>query len=263
MFRPLRNDKGNVTLLTLFTLVGILFVSGIMLYFFSTHIVRRQSQNVTDSAALAAVQVLKDRYEEAMQDEASRELDRVLDEANRWIDDWIRSHSSSVPPAAPGGSPGLPAASPAGPAPSPPDPPTLEDALRELGVSSEVIALVYPRYLFRKEYDYLKVVKDPYFAFTAERNGDLLYDTYLGSSGEIQAAVRDIIARNNGTAGDRGAIWFPTDNEPKLSLTAGAELKLEKVGFDEDIYSEAGASIHSKDFPIAMSNQVPRQIPLN
>lgn len=256
------DQKGNITLVALFTLVGFVFISMAMLYFFSTHIVRRQSQNVTDSAALAAAQILRNNYEEAMQDEASRELDKALQEAADRIQEWLRDNSPTPPPAsapAPTGSD----LSPATPAPSPPDPPNLGEMLAEMGVSREVIALVYPTYTFRKEDDYLSVVKDPYFAFTAKRNGAILYDSYLSSAGEIQSAAKDIIVRNHGTGGDEGEIRFPVDNEPKLSLTAGAELKIEKIRVDEKVYSHAGAGINSKDFPIAMSNQVPRQIPLN
>ncbi|WJH34640.1 hypothetical protein N6H14_33635 [Paenibacillus sp. CC-CFT747] len=266
--RPLNNEKGSMSILSLFTVIGVVAGSVWMLYFFMGFIEKRQSQNIADAAALAASQELRDRYEDAMKDKVVRVSDAFKKDILELVEDLLKkaAEPSPSPSGEPGPSPAEPTPEPT-PAPSPSptlNPGQLKKDRKELflklateaGVGRALAEKLYDG--LDKDKDWLMVVTDEYFknldvdGFTADLNGSLLCDTYRQNSGMIKNAVSTIVQMNGGSL-EEASITFPNEQEPKMFVKAGREMNITNISFKKNITSLAAGGLGSKKFDIDVS----------
>lgn len=244
-----RNERGSTAIFTVF-LLGIVFVASIFLfYFFNVYVEKRQSQNLADGVALAAVDVLRTEFKKDMQDSVSENV------ALLW--QTVRAIYDAQP------DPPVPDEDVDPPPPPPPPKKTMEEILREL-ISNQELADKLVSGSFRLADDWLLVVNESYFArhYTAERNGDRLYDAYVQNASLIEVAVKGVVDRNNGERAGT-VISFPIDGEPLLYAEAVNRVVYEAViALDEELAARSAGSIGSRHFPIDVSRKPVRRIVL-
>jgi|GEM_PF-1693004 len=244
-----RNERGSTAIFTVF-LLGIVFVASIFLfYFFSVYVEKRQSQNIADGVALAAVDVLRTEFKKDMQDSVSENVALLRQRVQELYD------AQPDPPE--------PDEDEEGESPPPPPKKTREEILREL-ISGQELADKLVSGRFRLADDWLLVVKETYFAsqYTADRNGDRLYDAYVQNAGLIEAAVRGVVDRNGGER-EGTVISFPIDGKPLLYAEAVNKVVFESVvAVDEELAARSAGSIGSSHFAIDVSRKPVRKIML-
>lgn len=253
--KHLANERGSVALFTVF-LLGLSFVAAVVLfYLFSVHTEKRQSQNIADAVALAAADVLGDAFKQEMMESVSDNL-LLLDEELGQSEEEEQPEPSDAPP---------PSGEPEGggePEETPP-PKTKEDRLRELLTSSELAAKLIGG-TFDLEKDWLLVVEEPFFAedYTAERNGERLYEAFLHNAGDIEAAAKQLIDKNKGERSGT-VISFPMDGEPSLQVEAFNKVQFEAVVHVEDVLgARSASSVSSSHFDIDVSMKTVKEIRL-
>lgn len=231
----LRSEKGSMSIVTLFTLAMVIVGSIFLFYFFTAYIEKRQSQNIADAASLAAAQELRDKFEQEMKRKTGEtigdfmtELDSAYNaivpvETRPPYDDFKKTY--------------------------------IGDHLRTEELKQKLAAGT-----FDNDEDWLLVVKEPYFQskFTAQANGDLLYDAFNQNAAAIRAAAEYAIALNRGKP--TGKITFPDEQKPKLLLEATRTVRIDTVGVDKEINSVASAGVSSASFDIDVSGKTPREI---
>lgn len=226
----LSDERGSMSLVTVFTLAVVLIGSVFLFYFFTVYIEKRQAQNIADAASLVAAQTLSDKYEEQMQhkaEEAWTDFKTMLEEELALMPEDEKS--------------------------------SIEEIAADKYLQKEVLLpfLNGTKQFDRKE-DWLLIVQEPYFqenGFSARQNGDMLYDTYRQHASVIQAAVRTTIALNHGK--ETGELTFPIDRKPKLILEAAAVINIDKIDLEKDIRAAAASSIGSKNMEIDVSTKPP------
>jgi len=244
-----QNERGSTAIFTVF-LLGIVFVASIFLfYIYSVYIEKRQSQNLADGVALAAVDVLRTEFKQDMQDSVSENVTLLWQKVQELYD------AQPDPPETDEDEEG-------GHQPPPPPPKkTKEEILREL-ISDQALADKLVDNSFRVADDWLLVVNEAYFAshYTAERNGDRLYDAYLQNASRIEAAVKGVVDRNNGER-DGTVISFPIDGQPLLHAEAVNKVVYETlIQVDEELAARSAGSIGSSHFAIDVSRKPVRKI---
>jgi len=256
----LGDQRGSMSIVAFCTLGFVIIGSIFLFYFFTAFIEKRQAQNIADAASLAAARQLRDDFEKAMQDKA----DQVLQEFNGMIDQLIAAESDSdegsgEPADGSGGPPAEDGSAPEAKEPPVPGTPEYKDLLARFIKSRELLdKLAAGTYDSAK--DWLLVVKEPYFhgKFSAQANGDLLYDIFNRHAGDISYAARLAIEQNHGKP--EGSLTFPDDGKPKFVLEAARTMKIDKVGLERDIKARSAAGVSSKDFDIDVGSKPPRTI---
>ncbi|RXT07825.1 pilus assembly protein TadG-related protein [Ammoniphilus sp. CFH 90114] len=222
------NERGSIAILALYTVLAVIAGTMIISHFFGVYVVKRQSQNVADSASLAAVQVLKQKYEEEMKDK----VDYVLHEF--WVDidlEIATCLASGVLPCL-----------------------TKEELVEQRIQDARLRQMLLDP---TSEVEWLLVVTEPYFSgeFTAQKNGDRLYDVCRREASAIRAAALDLSVRNEGSS--QLTLTFPVDGEPKVQVKGHKTINIDQiVTFSEDIPSYSAAGLQTS-FDIDVSHKVP------
>jgi len=229
------NEKGSMSIVTLCTLALVIAGSIYMFYFFAVYIEKRQAQNIADAASLAAVQVLRDKFEEAMKKKTGETVEQFLAE--------LSSEYEAIDPEE--GRPPFEEFKKS----------YINDHLQSDELKRKLIADSYDN-----DDDWPLVVKEKHFAdlFTARKNGDMLYDAYNQNAGLIQAAAQDAIELNHGKPS--GKITFPDEKKPKLLLEASRTIRIDAIGLEKEIVTVAAAGVGSKHFDLDGSGKTPRDI---
>jgi hypothetical protein len=239
-----RKEEGNVTIFGLFLVMAAIVGFVYLTYFYGGFIVRRQAQNAVDSAALAAAIELRNRFEENMAKKADESAVGLIDEVEEEVRQCEMSRDEDDPPC-----------------------PTEEDLIREkisdAALEQKLVAWQQGSSgAFDAEKDWLLVVTEKYFAsdYTAEKNGDVLYDTYLQFSNEIKNAALEAAAKNDGKADVK--IQFPVDQVPKLTVRGAKTYDLDALlsGSSVDVPALAATGVSDDLFPIDVSGKVPATI---
>lgn len=225
----LNNERGNVTFATLYMLMFIIVGSFILLQLYGVYISRRQAQNIADSAALAAVQELRNKYEQEMQSRVSVALSDFWTE----VSDYQNSFEE--------------------------DPPSTEEVVRSW-ISDTTLQ---DQLLGYASLDWARVVNENWFKnrgyFGPQRNGDILYEVCLSNSTSIKNTAKTLIEKNRGKGNDF-SIQFPAEQEPKILLTAKKTFKIGMetiINFQsqDDVPATSAAGIDAP-FPIDVANKV-------
>ncbi|MBP1930701.1 pilus assembly protein TadG-related protein [Ammoniphilus resinae] len=228
----LRDENGSISILAIYTVLLVVAATFLISHFFHGYVVKRQSQNVADSAALAAVQVLKEKYEEEMKQRVELELLDFWNEINFELADCLAT----------------------GLTPCLTKEELVQDKIQNPDLEAKLLAyLLYPA----GEIDWLLVMKEPYFAgeFTARKNGDVLYDVCRREASLIHSVSVDLASKNQGE--NQLSLTFPVEGEPKLLVEGSKKLEVDTiVQFSGDIPSASAAGI-SADFDIDVSHKTP------
>ncbi|MGN7454054.1 pilus assembly protein TadG-related protein [Paenibacillus pasadenensis] len=255
--RLLRDERGGMSLLGIGMMAMFILLAIYLFYFYTVFIEKRQAQNVADAAALAAVETIKELYEEALEQEAGVQA-RKLHEGEQEARRTPEPTPTPVPTPTP--------SSPAGELPDATATPTPSALPSERGEFDD--ERLYDEIVEEERFrdagwlsdNWMRIVRERYFAdsFTATRNGDLLYDTVKRQSGRISAAARETARRNEGLP--NGGLEFPYERKPKFLLESGRTITLETIGIRSDLTAKAAAALGSKEIPIDVSSKVPMMI---
>jgi hypothetical protein len=235
MTTNLFNQKGSMSIVTLFTLAMVIIGSVFLFYFFTAFVEKRQAQNIADASALAAAQVLRDKFEEAMM----KKTDETM---NRFLDTTIPSEYAKLTE----------------------DPKPEFDEFTQRFIDTNIRTDELKQKLLSKSYrndeDWLLVVKEPYFQseYGAQQNGDTLYQAFVQNGQWIEDAARTAAELNHGKP--TGTITFPDEGKPKLLVEAARTIRIDNIGLEKDITTVAAAGVDSKDFEIDVSGKTPREV---
>ncbi|WP_194843262.1 pilus assembly protein TadG-related protein [Paenibacillus sp. B01] len=259
--RLLRDERGGMSLLGIGMMAMFILLAIYLFYFYTVFIEKRQAQNVADAAALAAVETIKELYEEALEQEAgaqARKLHEGEQEARRTPEPTPTSVPTPTPSSPAGGLPDATATPTSTPTPS--APPSERGEFDDERLYDEIVEEERFRDADWLSDNWMRIVRERYFAdsFTATRNGDLLYDTVKRHSGRISAAARETARRNEGLP--NGGLEFPYERKPKFLLESGRTITLETIGIRSDLTAKAAAALGSKEIPIDVSSKVPMMI---
>lgn len=230
--KALKNEQGNVSLIVLLIIFGVILGIVVLSYYYGVFIVRRQAQNVVDAAAMAAVQELSQQYENQMKIEVEEQIEilegSIIDEIN----DCIIGGALSCP--------------------------TREDLLKErLGSSNELTQKLINE-TFTSDDDWDLVVLHSYFAsyFTPLKNGDILYQVGVSNSTQIRHAANSVITKNQGQPSDFTLV-FPYDGEPDIFVSGSKVLiSQEVIEGSLDVPARGVAGLVT-EFVINVSSKVP------
>ena len=233
--RSILNEKGSMSIVTLFTLSVVIIGSVFLFYFFTVFIEKRQAQNIADASSLAAAQVLRDKFEEAMKKKAEETLDRFL---NREIPTEYALLAETPLP----------------------DYEEFKKQYIEEKIGTVELASRLIHGSFIHDDDWLLIVKEPYFRgeYTAEKNGETLYDAFVRNAAVIGDAAKRVIELNHGKA--EGKITFPDEGKPKLKMEAVRIIEIDNIGLKRELAAVAAAGIGSKAFDIDVRGKTPRTI---
>ncbi len=235
MKKYLRNEKGSMSIVALFTLAAVIIGSVFLFYFFTAFVEKRQAQNIADAAALAAAQVLRDKFEEAMKNKTEETL-------NRFLNATLPSEYDKLSE----------------------DPkPEFEDFRKKFidaNIRSEELKQKLLSETYRNDEDWPLVVKEPFFQseYDAQQNGDILYQAFVQNGPAIGDAARTAIELNHGKP--TGIITFPDEGKPKLLVEAARTVRIDNIGLEKDISTVAAAGVSSKEFDIDVGSKTPRSI---
>ena len=229
------NEKGSMSILTVFTLAAVIMGSVYLFYFFTAFIEKRQAQNIADASSLAAVQVLRDKFEEEMEKKTFDTLDEFL---NAEIPDEYDKLTDEPPP----------------------DFEQFKNDYIDDKIQTAELAGKLKSGTYDHDEDWLLIVKEPYFRheYTASKNGEILYEAFLRYSAEIGDAARTAAILNHGKS--EGKITFPDEGKPKLLTEAARIIKIGGIGLEQEMKAAAASGIGSSQFDIDVGSKSPRTI---
>lgn len=235
----LQKEDGNVTIFALFlvmaAIVGMVYLS----YYYGGFITRRQAQNAVDSAGVAAAIELRNLFEEKMQKKTDETVTEFIDKVKEEVRKCEDKRDEDDPPC-----------------------PTVEELIEERIHDAELEDILVRDKKITPEEDWVLVVNEEHFEddYTAEKNGDVLYDTYVQHASDIKNAALEAVEKNKGKADV--TIVFPVDQKPKLTIEGAKVYNLDSLlaGSSIDVPATAATGVDSPDVPIDVASKVPARI---
>lgn len=235
----LQKEDGNVTILALFlvmaAIVGMVYLS----YYYGGFITRRQAQNTVDSAGVAAAIELRNLFEEKMQKKTDETVTEFIDKVKEEVRKCEDKRDEDDPTC-----------------------PTVEELIEERIHDAELEDILVRDKKIAPEEDWVLVVNEEHFEddYTAEKNGDVLYDTYVQHASDIKNAALEAVEKNKGKADV--TIVFPVDQKPKLTIEGAKVYNLDSLlaGSSIDVPATAATGVNSPDVPIDVASKVPARI---
>jgi hypothetical protein len=234
-----KKEDGNVTIFGLFLVLAAIAGMVYLSYYYGGFITRRQAQNAVDSAAVAAVIELRNKFEEKMQDKTEQTVNTFIEEVKEEVRRCEDNRDVDDPPC-----------------------PTVEEIIEQRIQGDELEDILVRDKKINPKEDWVLVVMEKHFEeeYKAEKNGDVLYDTYIQYSSDIKNAALESMEKNDGKADV--TIVFPVDQKPKLTVEGAKVYNLDSLvtGSAVDVPAVAAAGVNSPDVPINVANKVPARI---
>ncbi|UFJ40803.1 Tad domain-containing protein [Brevibacillus humidisoli] len=234
----LHNENGSITIFTLFLLMAAITGIFYLAYYYSGFVSLRQAQNVVDSAALAAVQELRNQFVAKMQDQSLDTVRKFKRQVREEIEQCERERKADDPPC-----------------------PTANELIR-LYIRGTELKYILLANKYDKVEHWLLVVREPRFRsdYTEEKNGDVLYDAFVQNQRLIKQTALDAMEKNNGER--KLKITFPVDGQPKLEVNGIKAMPLGELGGGDPalIKARAAAGVYPKEFAVDVSRKIPRTI---